>query len=181
MQRSLLLACCAAIAFVALTAPSFARQGDESVLSPPAKASCAFSNGKSIKVGYSSPRRRGRKIFGDLVPYGEVWRAGADDATRFIIDTPVMVRQKSVPAGNYTIFTIPTPTKWTLIISKETGEWGIPYPGQKYDFARMDMQVSKLPSRVENFTISFDSAGDRCTMRLDWETTRASVDITQGK
>src|ERR1700722_17697772 len=117
------------------------RQGDEALLSPPAKASCAFPDGKTIKVDYASPRMRGRKIFGGLVPYGEVWRAGANDATTFVTNTPVLVQQKLVPAGSYTIFTLPTQAKWTLIISKETGEWGIPYPGEKSDFARVDMQV----------------------------------------
>jgi hypothetical protein len=68
-----------------------------------------------------------------------------------------------------------------LIISKQTGEWGIPYPGEKFDFARMEMKVSKLPSPLENFTISFDQTGTGCTMKMDWETTRAAVDIAEKK
>ena len=168
MRRFLVLVCCAAGLLVAWSAPSPARQGDEPVLSPPKKASCTFPDGKSIKVDYSSPRMRGRKIFGAVVPYGEVWRAGANEATTFVTNTPVMVQQKLVPAGNYTIFTLPTQNSWTFIISKETQEWGIPYPGAKSDFARVDMQVAKLPSRLENFTISFDQAAERCTVRLDW-------------
>ena len=71
--------------------------------------------------------------------------------------------------------------KWTLILSKKIGEWGIPYPGEKFDFARMEMKVSRLPSPLENFTISFDQAGTSCTMKLDWETTRASIDIAEKK
>jgi hypothetical protein len=180
MPSFLILLCCTALILFAGSAPSLARQGDEALLSPPEKASCTFPDGKTIKVDYSSPRIRGRRIFGSLVPYGEVWRAGANEATTFVTNAPVAVQQKLVPAGSYTIFTLPTQNKWTLIISKETGEWGIPYPGEKSDFARVDMQVAKLPSRLENFTISFDK-GDRCTMRLDWETTRASVDITEKK
>jgi hypothetical protein len=181
MRRSFVLVCCATVWLLAWSAAGFARQGDEPVLSPPEKASCTFPDGKSIKVDYSSPRMRGRKIFGGLVSYGEVWRAGANEATTFVANTPVMVQQKLVPSGSYTIFTLPTQNKWTFIISKETGEWGIPYPGAKSDFARVDMQVAKLPSRLENFTISFDKAADRCTMRLDWETTRASVDVSEKK
>ena len=149
--------------------------------SPPARAACKFADGKMITVNYSSPRMRGRKIFGDLVPFGEVWRTGADEATTFVSNADVTVGGKSVPAGKYTLFTLPTPTKWTLIISKQTGEWGIPYPGEKYDFVRVDMKLSKLPSPLENFTISFDQAGTTCTMRLDWETTRASIDIIEKK
>jgi hypothetical protein len=93
----------------------------------------------------------------------------------------VIVGGKNVPAGRYTIFTLPAQTKWTLIISKKIGEWGIPYPGAQYDFARTEMKVSRLPSPLENFTISFDQAGTSCTMKLDWETTRASIDISEKK
>ena len=151
------------------------------VASPPARASCKFADGKTITVLYSSPRMRGRKIFGDLVPYGEVWRAGADEATSFVTNADVAIGGKTVPAGRYTLFTLPTPSKWTLILSKKIGEWGIPYPGAQYDFARMEMNVSKLPSPLENFTISLDPAGTTCAMKLDWETTRASVEIAEKK
>ena len=181
MSKSFLVLCFAATVTLCWAAPSVARQGDEENLSPPQKASCAFPDGKTIKVDYSSPRMRGRKIFGSLVPYGDVWRAGANEATTFAVNTPVMIDQKIMPAGNYTMFTLPTQTKWTLIISKETGEWGIPYPGAKRDFVRVEMQVAKLPKALENFAISFDRATDRCTMRIDWETTRASVEISEKK
>jgi hypothetical protein len=149
--------------------------------SPPAKTDCKFGDGKTITVDYSSPRMDGRKIFGGLVPYGEVWRAGANKATTFVTDTNLSVGGKDVPAGSYTIFTLPTADKWTLIISKKTGEWGIPYPGQSDDFARIDMKVSQLPSPLENFTIAFDHSGAACTMRLDWESTRASIEIAEKK
>ena len=151
------------------------------VFSPPAGAVCKFADGKTISVHYSSPRMRGRKIFGDLVPYGEVWRAGADEATSFVTNADVVAGGKSVPAGKYTLFTLPTASRWTLIISKKTGEWGIPYPGMQFDFARAEMKVSRLASPLENFTIGFDQAGASCTMKLDWETTRASVEILEKK
>jgi hypothetical protein len=171
----------AAILLLAVApAPGLARQGGE-VASPPAKATCAFPDGKTIHVDYASPRMRGRKIFGDLVPYGEEWRAGANEATTFVVSAPVLVGQTPVPAGSYTLFTLPTPDKWTLIISKQTGEWGIPYPGKEFDLARIPMKVSKLPAPQENFTIAFDKSAATCAMRLDWETTRASVEITEKK
>jgi hypothetical protein len=154
---------------------------DAQLASPVAKAGCKFADDKTITVNYSSPRMRGRRIFGDLVPFGEVWRAGADDATTFITTADVSVGGKNVPAGKYTLFTLPTPTKWTLIMSKQTGEWGIPYPGEKFDFARMEMKVSKLASPLENFTISFDPTGTTCTMKFDWESTRAAIDISGKK
>jgi hypothetical protein len=146
--------------------------------SPAASASCDLGAGKSIKTDYSSPRMKGRKIFGDLVPFGEVWRTGANEATTFVPGADVMVGGKAVPAGSYTIFTVPTANKWTLIVNKKTGEWGIPYKYESDELARVDMKVSKLPSPLENFTISYAKSGMGCTMQIDWETTRASVDIS---
>ena len=150
--------------------------------SPPASSACKFSDGKTIKIDYSSPRAKGRKIFGEasekaLVPYGQIWRTGANDATAFVTDTNVTVGGMAVPAGSYTIFSVPKADAWSLVISKKTGEWGIPYPGADQDLARVDMKASSLPAAVENFTIAFDKSAGGCTLRMDWETTRASVDI----
>jgi Protein of unknown function (DUF2911) len=167
------------LGFAAAT-PSRAQMGSQAG-SPPAKADCKFSDGKSVHIDYSSPRMRGRKIFGGLVPYGEPWRAGANEATTFVIDADLNVGGKPVPAGSYTLFALPKADSWTLIISKQTGEWGIPYPGEQSDFARVPMKVSKLPSPAENFTIGFDQSGGTCTMHLDWETTHASVEISEKK
>ena len=164
-----------------LLLPSAQAQMGGQAASPPAKADCKFPDGKSIHIDYSSPRMRGRKIFGGLVPYGEVWRAGANEATSFVIDADVNVGGKTVPHGSYTLFALPNPESWTVIISKQTGEFGIPYPGEQDDFARVPMKVSKLPSPVENFTVAFDQTGGVCTLRLEWETTRAFVEITEKK
>jgi hypothetical protein len=121
---------------------------------------------------------KGRTIFGGLVPFGEVWRSGANEATTLVTSGDVVIGGKTVPAGSYTIFTVPTADKWTLIINKKTGEWGIPYKYESDELARIDMKVSKLPSPVENFTIAYDKSAGGCTLRLDWETTRASVNIS---
>jgi hypothetical protein len=152
--------------------------------SPPASAECKFSDGKTIKIDYSSPRAKGRRIFGAasdkaLVPFGEVWRTGANEATAFASTANVTVGGKDVPAGNYTIFTIPKADAWTLIISKKTGQWGTDYPGEKEDLTRVSMSVAKTSGPVENFTIAFDQAGKKCTLRMEWENTRASVEIAE--
>ncbi len=146
--------------------------------SPAAKAQCKLSDGKTITVDYSSPRVKGRKIFGELVPYGDVWRTGANEATAFVTTANLTVGGKSVPAGSYTIFTVPNQDKWTLIINKKTGEWGIPYKYEADELARVDMKVSQTPSLVENFTIAFDQA---CTLAVSWENTQASVKISEAK
>ncbi len=152
--------------------------GDKAPASPPEKATCDLGGGKTITTDYSSPRMKGRKIFGGLVPYGEVWRTGANSATTFVTTADVEVGGKAVPAGSYTIFTVPNADKWTLIVSKKTGEWGIPYKYESDELARIPMKVSTLPSKVEDFTIAYDKTGNGCTISLDWDTTRASVDIT---
>ena len=160
-----------------LATASFAQMGGGKP-SPAASASCDLGGGKTIKTDYSSPRMKGRKIYGDLVPFGQVWRTGANDATTFVTSADVVVGGKAVPAGSYTIFTVPGADKWTLIVNKKTGEWGIPYKYESDELARVDMSVSKLPAPVENFTIAYDKSAGGCTLRIDWETTRASVNIS---
>ena len=150
-------------------------------LSPPAQTQCKFADGKSITVDYSSPRVKGRKIFGGLVAYGEVWRTGANEATTFVTTADLMVGGKAVPAGSYTIFTIPGEDKWTLIVNKKTGEWGIPYKYEADELARVDMTASQTSSPVENFAISFDEKGTSCTLNIEWENTRASISIAEKK
>ena len=179
MRKSLVFLAAGCLTLGLMTALGSAQMDKNSRPSPPARATCELAGGKTITVDYSSPRAKGRKIFGGLVPYGEVWRAGANEATTFVTTADVMVGGSHVPAGSYTIFTIPNKDKWTLIISKKTGEWGIPYPGTDQDLVRVDMKVSATPSPVENFTIAFDKAASGCTLRMEWETTRATADISK--
>jgi Protein of unknown function (DUF2911) len=155
----------------------FAQEDKSKRPSPPEKAECTLGGGKTVTVDYSSPRAKGRKIFGGLVPYGKVWRAGANEATTFVTNTNLSVGGTTVPAGSYTIFAIPEQNKWTLVISTKTGEWGTQYPGPSNDLVRIDMKTSSLSSPVENFTIGFDKSGNGCTMYMEWETTRASVEV----
>jgi hypothetical protein len=160
---------------------SFAQQDKNKRPSPAAQGQCRFSDGKTITVDYSSPRMKGRKIFGDLVPYGEVWRTGANEATTFVTTANLSAGGKDIPAGSYTIFTVPAQDNWTLIISKHTGQWGIPYKYQSEELARVQMSVSKTSAPVENFTIGFDQGGGSCTMKLSWENTDASVSFSEKK
>ncbi|MGB8579671.1 MAG: DUF2911 domain-containing protein [Candidatus Sulfotelmatobacter sp.] len=176
MQKRIVISALLTIAFTTVV---MAQTGEgKAKPSPAASATCDLGGGKSIKTDYSSPRMRGRKIYGDLVPFGKVWRTGANEATTFVPTADVEVGGKNVPAGSYTIFTVPTADEWTLIINKKTGERSIPYKYESDELARVPMKVSKLPSPVEDFTISYVKSGSGCTMHIDWETTRASVDIT---
>ena len=173
LKQFFCLLCCLAIASLSACAQDKAGRP-----SPAANADCQLSGGKSVKIAYSSPRMKGRKIFGDLVPYGQVWRAGANESTTFVTDTDLNIGGTTVPAGSYTIFAVPNADKWQLVISKKTGEWGTAYPGPSNDLARIDMKVSKLSSPMENFTISFDKATSGCTLTMSWENTKASVDVS---
>jgi hypothetical protein len=129
---------------------------------------------------------RGRKIYGTpIAPYGQEWRAGANEATTFVLSKAVHIGAADagfdVPAGSYTLFAIPNESKpWTFIVSKKTGEWGIPYPGAQFDLGRTEMSVSALSVPLENFTIGFTPAGENAfLLHMDWETTSASVKITE--
>jgi hypothetical protein len=150
-------------------------------LSPPTQAQCKFPDGQTVSVDYSSPGRRGRKIFGDLVPYGQVWRTGANEATTFVTTTNLIVEGKEIPAGNYTIFTIPNPDKWTLIVNKKTGEWGIPYKYEADELTRTTLSVLPLSSPVENLTIMLSQKFSGCILKIRWEKTEASGLVVEAK
>ncbi|HXY03854.1 MAG TPA: DUF2911 domain-containing protein [Terriglobales bacterium] len=179
MQRRIVLLMAIMLVFGAI-APAQMSKDKSQRPSPPAQAQCKFSDGKTISVDYSSPRTKGRKIFGDLVPYGEVWRTGANEATTFVTTADLKAGNVQVPAGNYTIFTVPNQDKWTLIINKKTGEWGIPYKYESDELGRVDMKISQT-SPVENFTIAFDQKGSTCSMSISWERTKATTDFLEGK
>lgn len=182
-MRKHAIAICAvvAMALAVLTIPVKSQQDKSKRPSPPASAQCSLAGGYTVKTDYSSPRMNGRKIFGDLVPWGKVWRAGANEATTLVTDADLLVGGKTVPAGSYTIFVIPNAAAWELIVQKTTGEWGIPYPPQKNagELLHADMMVSSLPAPVENFTINYAPADGACTLQMDWETTRAWVKISR--
>jgi len=148
--------------------------------SPPATAEITLA-GKKVKIDYGRPSMRGRKIFGELVPYGQVWRTGANEATHLTTEVALEVGGVLVPAGKYTLYTLPAESGWKLIINQQTGQWGTAYD-QKQDLARIDMKTELIEIPIEQFLISFLPKGsDGATLRLDWEKTRAQVDIKEAK
>ena len=173
---------CALMLAVVLPATQSGAQQKPARPSPPGTAAFTLSDGKTITINYSRPKMRDRKIYGGLVPYGEVWRAGANEATSFVTQSNLLVGGTTVPAGSYTLFILPQENgPWKLIVSKKTGEWGIPYPGEQFELARINMKTAKTPAAVQDFTISFDKRGPRAgVMKFDWENTSASVDFSEG-
>ncbi|HLJ49915.1 MAG TPA: DUF2911 domain-containing protein [Bryobacteraceae bacterium] len=145
--------------------------------SPPAKASTTI-NGKTITIDYSSPSMRGRKIFGGLVPYGEVWRAGANEATTLKTDADLKLGDLNVPKGSYTLWVLPQADSWMLIVNKQTGQWGTDHDASQ-DFGKTKMTLSKAPSAIEKFEIKLDkSTGNAGKLTMEWENTVATVPFT---
>jgi hypothetical protein len=159
-------------------APAFGVQGRQP-LSPSGTAEFTL-DGKKITVNYSRPSMRGRKIYGELVPYDKVWRTGANRATSFVTEADLIVGGVSVPMGSYTLYTIPSTSGWKLIINKQTGQWGTEY-NESQDLARIDMKVEPLDQPLEQFTISFAPSKNGGVMTLEWETTRARVEFSEKK
>ena len=150
-------------------------------LSPRQTAEYTFADGKKITVDYGAPSVRGRKIMGELVPYGKVWRTGANEATGFVTDTDLMIGDTKVPAGKYSLYTLPGESSWQLIVNKQTGQWGTVY-NQDQDLARIPMKVGKTSGPVEMMKISFDgSGGTSTTMNIEWENTKLSVPVKEAK
>lgn len=150
----------------------------EAALSPPAKATTSLA-GQTVTVTYNAPSLRGRHLGGpEIVPYGEVWRTGANPATTIVLPMDVMMGSLKVPAGTYTLFTLPTAKEWTLIVSKKTGEWGIPYP-EGSDLGRTPMEKKTMTSPQETMSISFEkTAGKKTELHVKWETTDVWVPVT---
>lgn len=132
--------------------------------------------GANFTVTYSRPMKRGRVLFGQTVLWGEVWRTGANEATHFHTDRNLVIGGVAVPAGTYTLWTIPRPEGWTLIINKQTGQWGTIYdPAQ--DLARIEMHDEAPATLAEQFTISLEPKEPGAVLRLRWDDREAWVPI----
>lgn len=151
-------------------------QGKKAPASPPAETSVAVG-GKNITIKYHSPSMKGREIFGGLVPYGQVWRAGANNATAFHTDAALNVGGLDVPAGDYTLYVLPTPGSWQLIINKQTGQWGTEY-NEGQDLGRVKMALSKAEHPMESYKMTLAPAGKGAKLTLEWADAVASVPIT---
>jgi hypothetical protein len=132
--------------------------------------------GVHVSVDYGRPHRRGRAIFGTVVPWGQVWRTGANAATGFTTDADLVINGTAIPKGSYTLWTLPTPTGTKLIVSSQTGQWGTQYDESK-DFARIDLASEQLAEPVEVFTIGVEPRSEGGLLTLEWDRTRYSVPV----
>jgi hypothetical protein len=163
----------AGFAVLALTSAASAQR----YTSPPMTAS-AVIGGNHITIEYYAPSMHGRKIIGNLVPYGEVWCTGANWATKITTETDLDINGMKVPKGSYSIWTVPNEKQWMLIINKQTGQFHLDY-SEPQDFGRVKMNLKMLSSPVETFKIELASTGANSgTLSLLWENTSASVPFT---
>jgi len=140
------------------------------------KQNFALSN---IEISYSRPGVKGRKVFGDLVPYGKVWRTGANNATTITFGEEVMIGGTKVPAGKYGLLTIPDQNEWTIIISKQTNVTSPADYKQDQDLVRVKAKPEKTPFSIETFMITVDDIkSNSCNIGMGWENTWVSFPIT---
>lgn len=129
-----------------------------------------------VKVVYSRPHKRDRKVFGGLVPFGEVWRLGANEATEITLTEDLMINGNKLEAGTYSMYAIPEKDKWTLIFNNALGEWGHYNYKEDMDVLRVDVPTSKSDESYEPFTIMFNEAGTE--MIIVWEDTQVVVPVS---
>jgi hypothetical protein len=131
-------------------------------------------DGFDIEVNYSRPYKKGRDIFGDLVPYGEVWRTGANEATTIDLDEDVLVAGKLLKSGEYSLWTIPNKTTWTIIFNEETGQWGTQYDSTR-NILEVQVPAKKINNEVEQFRIEFNGAENGLNLVMRWDKTEVAV------
>ena len=136
-----------------------------------------------IKVFYNRPSKKGRQIFGGLVPYNQVWRTGANEATTFETNKDLQIEGNTLRAGKYSLWTIPRETTWTIIFNSEYGQWGLNSKGEanrnpERDVLKVDLHALQQEREFEQFTIAFEKTGEDAEMVLMWDTTLVSVPFT---
>lgn len=130
-----------------------------------------------LMVDYGRPRKRGRVIFGRVVPWNQVWRTGANAATQLSTDVPLRVGGRTIPAGRYSLWSLPTKRGATLIINRQTGQWGTEYDAGQ-DLARFDLTRESLPEPVERFTFAIEPADGGGVLRMSWDATSYLMPFT---
>lgn len=145
----------------------------------PHESTSATIGGKKITITYGRPYVKGRNVWaGSLAPYGKVWRTGADDATTFTTEGDVMLGSLHVPAGTYSLFTIPGEKEWTLILNKVAKQWGAYNYDEKQDLGRIKMAAKKLTAPIEQLTIAVVSGGgNKGTLKISWSDAEASIPV----
>ncbi len=155
----------------------FAQQDKSKRASPPETATGTVA-GSTITINYSSPAVKGRKIWGDLVPYDKVWRLGANEATIFETSKDIMVEGKKLPAGKYSLYAIPGENQWTFIFNSKTGQWGIKNDGSTTEDPANDvLRVTAKPMKSSTFNERMKFVVNGSGFTLEWENLKVPVSI----
>jgi hypothetical protein len=153
---------------------SYGQFGRSKYTSPPESVATTIA-GKKISIDYYAPSMHGRKVMGGLVPFGRVWCTGANWATKITTEASLRMGDLKLPAGSYSIWTLPNQNEWTLIINKQTGQFHLDYD-PSLDFGHTKMNLKTLTDPVETFRIELRNDGsNKGTLALLWETTEASI------
>lgn len=158
-----------------LLAGAFAVQAQAPRASPADKVSATL-NGKAVTIDYSRPSLKGRTVGKEVAPFGKVWRTGANEATRLECAGDLMLGSLHVPAGSYSLYTIPGESEWTLIVNKTAKQWGTVYD-EKMDLGRAKMKVGKTAASVEQLTIALEAKGAAGTLKISWGGVEASIAV----
>ena len=156
----------------------FAQEAIQPRPSPLSVVQCKYKD-TYLKIVYSQPHKRGREVFGNLVPFGQVWRLGANEATEFTITREVFINGQFLPAGTYSLFAIPEKEKWTIIFNSELGQWGSYNYNQAKDVMRVDVATHVLPGELayEPFTIAIDQKNNKADIVITWDKTTLSFGV----
>lgn len=130
-----------------------------------------------LKIVYSQPLKKGREIFGGLVPFGKVWRTGANEATELTVTKDILINGQELKAGTYALFTIPNPASWTIILNKDLGLWGAYNYNPMQDALRFDVPVANSVAVYEAFTIQIDPSNNQVEISLNWDKTRVAFSV----
>jgi len=131
-----------------------------------------------IKVTYGRPQKRGRVIFGELVPFGTVWCTGANETAELTTTKDIKIKGRILKAGTYTLFTIPETDKWSIIFNSDPGQWGVYNYNFRKDVIRLEVPVTPTEEVYEPFTIEFELLDERANMLMIWDRTKISVPIS---
>ena len=165
------------VCLLLLSATAFSQEAVKARPSPLAVVTAHYKE-TYLKVTYSQPHKQGREVFGKLVPYDQVWCTGANEATELTLTRDIKIMEMNLKAGSYSVFTIPSVEKWTIIFNSDLGMWGSYNYNPKMDVLRFDVPVSILKDVVyEPFTIWIDQKNDKADLLMAWDKTKVTVPL----
>ncbi len=165
------------LCLILFTSPAFSQEAVPPRLSPLGMVTAHYKD-TYLKITYGQPHKRGRVVFGNLVPFGQVWRTGANEATEITMTRDIIISGLDLKAGTYSLFTIPVADHWTILINSDVGLWGAYNYNPKMDVLKFDVAVESLADVVyEPFTLWIDQKNEKADLLMAWDKTRVKIPI----